>query len=113
MLLLLLLLLASAGPALAQTPPKPPIGPPVVTSPNGAIVVTIGTEGQLTWSVSHRGRAILQPSPLALRLGDGRVLGEKPLLTTSFTRSIDRTLKPVVRYRRAEVRDRFNEVVFA
>jgi len=106
-------LTATAGPALAQTPPRPPIAPPVVTSPNGAIVVTIGTEGQLTWSVTHRGRAILQASPIALRLGDGRVLGEKPLLTTSFTRSIDTTLKPVVRYRRAEVRDCFNEVVFA
>ena len=111
--LLSLLLLASASPALAQTTPRPPVGPPVVTSPNGALVVTIGTEGQLTWSVTHRGRAVIQPSRIAMTLGDGRVLGEKPLLTTSFTRSIDTILKPVVRYRRAEIRDRFNEVVFA
>ena len=106
-------LLASAtAPAPAQAPPRPTIGPPVVTSPDGALVVTVGTEGQLTWSVTRRGRAVIQPSRIAMTLGDGRVLGEKPLLTTSFARSVDTILKPVVRYRRAEIRDRFNEVVF-
>ena len=108
-----LLLLSAAGAAFAQAPPRPPLGPPVVTSPDGALVVTIGTEGQVTWSVAHRGRAVINPSPVAVKLGDGRVLGEKPLLTTSFRRSVDTVLKPPVRYRRAEVRDRFNEVVFA
>jgi alpha-glucosidase len=109
----LLLLLAAVGAAFAQTAPRPPIGPPVVTSPNGALVVTIGTEGQVTWSVTHRGRTVIEPSPIAMKLGDGRVVGEKPLLTTSFRRSTDAILKPSVRYRRAEIRDRFNEVVFA
>ena len=109
----LLLLLVAVGAAFAQTPPRPPIGPSVVTSPNGALVVTIGTEGQVTWSVTHRGRAVIEPSPIAMKLGDGRVIGEKPLLTTSFRRSIDTVLKPSVRYRRAEIRDCFNEVVFA
>ena len=109
----LLLLPVAVGAASAQTAPQPPIGPPAVTSPNGALVVTIGTEGQVTWSVTHRGRAVIEPSPIAMKLGDGRVLGETPILTTSFRRSIDTILKPPVRYRRAEIRDRFNEVVFA
>jgi len=109
----LLLLLVAVGAAFAQTPPRPPTGPPVVTSPNGALVVTVGTEGHVTWSVTHRGRVVIEPSPIAMKLGDGRVLGEKPLLTTSSRRSIDTVLKPSVRYRRAEIRDRFNEVVFA
>ena len=108
-----LLLLVAAGNAVAQAPLRPTTGPPVVTSPNGALAVTIGTERQLTWSVTHRGRTVIQPSRIAMTLGDGRVLGEKPLLTTSFTRTTDTILKPVVRYRRAEIRDRFNEVVFA
>jgi alpha-glucosidase len=102
-----------ASPASGQTPPRPPVGPPVVTSPNGALAVTIGTEEQLTWSVTHRGRTVIQPSRIAMTLGDGRALGEKPLLTTSFRRSNDTVLKPAVRYRRAEIPDRFNEVVFA
>ena len=112
MMAVALLAAGSAG-ALAQTPPRPASGPPTVTSPDGRLVVTIGTEGQLTWSVSLRGRVVLAPSRIAMTLGDGRVLGEKPLLTTTFTRSIDTTLRPVVRYRRAEIRDRFNEAAFA
>ena len=108
MMALALLAAGSAG-TLAQTPPKPASGPPAVTSPDGALVVTIGTQGQLTWSVSLRGHAVLAPSRIAMRLADGRVLGEKPLLTTTFTRSVDTALRPVVRYRREEIRDRFNE----
>jgi alpha-glucosidase len=109
--------LAALAPALglahAQTAPPKASGPQEVTSPGGSLVVTIGTEGQLTWSVSLRGRVVLEPSRIAMTLGDGLVLGEKPLLTTSFTRRIDTILKPPVRYKRAEVPDRFNEAVLA
>jgi alpha-glucosidase len=108
-----LVFFAATGSALAQAPPRPPIGPPALTSPNGTIVVTLGIEGQLTWSVSLRGNVVLEPSRIAMTLGNGRVLGEKPQLTTSFTRRIDTVLKPPVRYKRAEVRDRFNETVLA
>jgi alpha-glucosidase len=80
-----------------------------VTSPGGGLTVTIGTEGALTWSVSHHGRTLVRPSRLALTLGDGRVLGASPAVTGTATRSIDQALKPPVPYRRAEVRDRFNE----
>jgi alpha-glucosidase len=47
-----------------------------------------------------------------MTLDGGRVLGEKPVLTTTFTRSADTVLQPPVRYKRAEVRDRFNEAIF-
>ena len=97
------------GLAQAQTaPPKAP-GPQEVTSPGGSLVVTIGTEGQLTWSVSLRGRVVLEPSRIALTLGDGRVLGGKPAVVRTATRSADQVLRPVVRQKRAEVRDRYNE----
>jgi alpha-glucosidase len=102
----------ASTPAGAQAPPGPP---PTftVSSPNGALSATIGVQGQLTWSVSLRGAPVITPSPIAMTLGDGRVLGEKPVVTTSFTRNADAVLKPPVRYKRAEVRDRFNEVTFA
>jgi alpha-glucosidase len=101
-----------AASARAQNPPGPP--PTLtVTSPGGALAVTIGVVGQLTWSVSLRGATVIAPSPIAMTLDDGRVLGEKPVLTTSFIRSADTVLKPPVRYKRAEVRDHFNEATFA
>lgn len=83
--------------------------PLTVSSPNGALTVTVGVDGQLTWSVAAAGRPILSPSRLALTLEDGRVLGDKPVVTGTTTRRVDRELRPVVRYRRASVRDAFNE----
>lgn len=80
-----------------------------VTSPNGAIVVTLGTGEALTWAVSVRGRPVLEPSRIALRLADGRTLGQQPRVSETSTRSVDSVLKPVVRVKRAEVRDHFNE----
>lgn len=84
-------------------------GPLRVTSPGGALEVTVATDGVLTWSVAHRGRTILRPSRLALTLGDGRVLGTAPKVTATSVRSIDQALTPPVAYRRARVADRCQE----
>jgi len=79
-----------------------------VTSPNGALVVTVGTDGQLTWAVSYHGRSILLPSRIGLALAD-RTLGERPSVSATATRTVDQVVRPVVRVKRAEIRDHFNE----
>jgi alpha-glucosidase len=84
-------------------------GPLTLASPSGALVVTLGTEGQLTWSVSLRGRQLLRSSRLAMVLDGGRVLGDRPVVSGTSTQPADRVLKPVVRVKRAEIRDRYNE----
>jgi len=103
--------------AAAQAPAqKAPPGPPKsvqVASPNRDIVVTLTTDGQIAWSIAYRGAPLTRPSPLALVLDGGRTLGAKPVLTTTMSRGVDTVLRPPVRYRRAEVRDRFNEATFA
>lgn len=83
--------------------------PLTVSSPDGALTVIVGTDGHLTWSLSAGGRPILAPSRIALTLDDGRVLGDAPVVTGTTTRRVSRVLRPVVRYRRAEVPDAFNE----
>jgi len=100
---------AQAGPALAQTPSRKPAGPLTVASPGGAVVVTIGTGGDVTWAVTFKGREVLKASRLAMTLDGGRVLGGAPVVAGTATQAVDRALKPVVRAKRAEVRDRFNE----
>jgi len=100
---------AHAGPALAQTPSRKPAGPLTVTSPGGAVVVTIGTTGSVTWAVTFQGREVLKASRLAMTLDGARVLGAAPVVAGTATQAVDRTLKPVVPAKRAEVRDRFNE----
>jgi alpha-glucosidase len=76
-------------------------------------VVTLATDGQLTWSIAYRGAPLTLPSPIAMVLDGGRTLGAKPVLTTTMSRGVDTVLRPPVRYRRAEIRDRFNESTFA
>jgi alpha-glucosidase len=83
--------------------------PLTVASPNGALVVTVGVGEQLTWSVTLRGRAILLPSRIGMSLASGQVLGAKPVVSTTSTRAVNEVLRPVVRIKRAEVRDHFNE----
>jgi alpha-glucosidase len=99
-------LLAAGRPAAAQ----PPAGPPLtLASPNGAIVVTVGTADDLTWAVAVRGRPVLLASRISLTLAGDRVLGARPAVTGTATRSVDQVLRPAVRAKRAEIRDRFNE----
>jgi alpha-glucosidase len=98
-----------AGRVFARPAPQRVTGPLTVVSPNGALVVTLGIDGQLTWSVALRGGQILRPSRIAMTLDGGRILGEKPVVSGTAVRAADTTLKPVVRIKRAEIRDHYNE----
>lgn len=83
--------------------------PLTVASPGGAILVTVGTGADLTWSVTVDGRPVLLPSKISLTLDGNRGLGANARVRATTTRSVDQVLRPVVRVKRAEVRDRFNE----
>ena len=107
LLVLAALVLGRPAPCAAQPAPA---GPLTVDSPNRAISVTIAnTNGALTWSVAVRGKPLLRPSRIAMTLDGDRVLGVQVSVTGTTTRTNDAVLRPVVRYKRAEVRDRFNE----
>jgi alpha-glucosidase len=80
-----------------------------VASPDGRNVVTIRTAPRLTYSVSAGGTRLVEPSPISLTLQGGDVLGERPVVTGTTTRTVNEVHKPVVRIKRADVRDRFNE----
>ena len=84
-----------------------------VSSPNGALVVTVGTSPALNYSVSLRGRPIILPSEIGLAMAGGEVLGtDAAVLQSPPPQSIDRVLRPVAPTKRAEIRDRFNECRF-
>ena len=80
-----------------------------VQSPDGRLRVSVLTGSRLTWSVTNRGRVILEPSALSMTLDGGRMIGRAPIVTATSTRSGDTTLRPIVRIKRQEIRDRFNE----
>ena len=102
--LTIFLVLLVTLPASAQ-----PAAPLQIASPDGALVVTVGTGERVTYRVAYRGRELVLPSALAITLADGTILGADPVMSETTTRSVDQVLRPVLRVKRAEVRDRFNE----
>lgn len=85
------------------------VAPLEVASPGGALVATVAAGEALTYEVKHRGRPLVLPSEIGLQLADGVTLGANPRVVGSSTRSVDGILRPVLRIKRAEIRDRFNE----
>jgi alpha-glucosidase len=80
-----------------------------VSSPDGRISVGIAAGAELTYSLSVGGRQILQPSPISMTLDTGRVLGKPAIAVASTMRSVDQKLHPVLKVKRAEIRDYYNE----
>jgi alpha-glucosidase len=99
-------LLWPAGGATAQQATAKPL---TVASPNGTIVASVTAGSDLRWSVDVAGKPVLLPSSIGLTLDAGRVVGALPKVRATTTRTVDQILRPVVRVKRAEVRDRFNE----
>jgi alpha-glucosidase len=109
-----LVLASFAGPAAAQTArpagkAAPTPAPLTVASPDGALTVTVATDSRVTWAVSLKGRPILKASHIGMVFDGGREIGRAPRVLGTSVRSADVTLRPVVRIKRAEIRDRYNE----
>ena len=81
-----------------------------VTSPDGTITIGVGAADALTYSVSVNGREVVSPSRISMTLQGGVVLGAKPSVVRSSTTEENRVLRPVVRIKRAEVRDRYRQL---
>ncbi len=99
-------MLSSVGVSSAQPQGAKPL---TVASPGGAIVVSVSVGQDLRWSVDVGGKPVLLPSSIGLTLDAGRAIGALPKVRSTTTRTVDQVLRPVVRVKRAEVRDRFNE----
>lgn len=81
-----------------------------VSSPDGGLRVDVTTgHGPMTWTVSLDGHEALLPSPMGLRLADGRVLGDAARVRRTSRRSVDEAFA-TPHYRQAEVRDCYNEL---
>jgi alpha-glucosidase len=80
------------------------------TSPDGRIQVTVHTGPELAYSVAVGRRPVLHPSPISMKLASGEVLGKPAAAAGSDRRSVDRLLRPVLRVKRAEIRDRYHEL---
>ena len=76
-------------------------------SPDGktSVRVDVGADA-VTYSVLRDGRELIAPSPLALKLADGRVLGQKPVVRKASAKSVDERIEAPF-YKRNTIEDRY------
>ena len=80
-----------------------------LSSPDGALTVTVEAGGVLRYSVSREGTLLLSPSEIGLFLEDGRALDASSKVRKVTRRSVDKTVAAPV-YKKAQVRDHFQEM---
>lgn len=80
-----------------------------VQSPDKRIEIRIRTAGQLRYDVVVKGRAVLENCNISLDV-EHQKLGTDPKVMDAKTGSHDEVIKPVVRQKFAEIRDRYNEL---
>jgi alpha-glucosidase len=78
-------------------------------SPDKDISVTIEAGEQLTYSVMHGNTCVLAPSPIGMQLGDGTMLGTKPVVKNTKTSSVNQTLASPL-YKKAEIPEVYEEL---
>ena len=78
-------------------------------SPDKDISVTIEAGEQLTYSVMHGNTCVLAPSPIGMQLGDGTMLGTKPVVKNAKTSSVNQTLASPL-YKKAEIPEVYEEL---
>ncbi len=81
-----------------------------VISPDGRITVTVTTGNKIYYSVNHDEQRIIIPSPISVKIEPGIILGSNPQVTGTRSRSVNTTLKPVVKQKNAVINNRFNEL---
>lgn len=80
-----------------------------VTSPDGGLSATVSAGDSLTYSISFRGKTVLDSSPVSMTLDDGTVWGHGSRLSWTRRSSSDATVSSPF-YRSSEVRDRYNSI---
>ena len=92
-----------AGPA-AYAQPTPVYH---VKSPDGKLDLTVQAGPVLRWAVQHEATVVLAPSPIALTLAGGEVLGHKAVVQSAKTTTVNTTIAAPI-YKKREVVDNYN-----
>jgi len=84
-----------------------------VKSPDGNLVVQIKIEEKTEYSILFKGKEIVHPSEISLFLANGITTGKNPRIKSYKYNVIDETIIPVVKEKRAEVRNHCNEIAIS
>lgn len=80
-----------------------------VLSPDGKLSATVVVGTSVSYTVALDGLQLIAPSEISMTLSDGIVFGQNDRVRKVTRRSVDQVLSAVI-YKKAEVRDNFNEM---
>lgn len=63
-----------------------------VTSPNGNLTLTVTTGADIKYTVTHGATILITPSPIALTINGGIILGANPVVINTETSSVNGTI---------------------
>ncbi|WP_426324598.1 glycoside hydrolase family 97 protein [Pedobacter sp. R-06] len=78
-------------------------------SPNGKIDLALETGAKISWSVKHENTAVIVPSTISLRLGNGVVLGNNAKIINTKKSSVNTVINTPV-YKKKSVVDEYNQL---
>ena len=78
-------------------------------SPDKDITITIEVGEQLTYAVTHGNTCVLAPSAIGMKLGDGTMLGKRPVVKDAQAQSVNQTLSSPF-YKKAEIPEIYEEL---
>ncbi|MBZ4652283.1 MAG: Retaining alpha-galactosidase [Proteiniphilum sp.] len=81
-----------------------------ISSPDGRLTAEVTVGEQLTWSLSHDGTQLIEPSPVSLTLQDGEQLGPNARVVRAKQQRADETI-PSPFWISSEVRNQYNELL--
>ena len=81
-------------------------------SPDGRLDMTVQMGATLMWAVQHEATPVLNPSPLALTLATGEVLGKQPQIKSAQPISVSATIMATF-YKKKLVKDIYNQLTLS
>ncbi|HUX58514.1 MAG TPA: glycoside hydrolase family 97 protein [Bacteroidales bacterium] len=82
-----------------------------VNSPDNRISLVVNVGSGIKWSASLDGKEIINSTKVAIRLADGKILGENEKIKRVKISQLNEIIKPVVAHKRSEITDNCNIIV--
>lgn len=93
-------------------PASPANQPYEIQSPDGKIALQVEVGEKLCWSVTRNGAPLILPSPIALQLQGGEILGDRARVKDAQTETVD-TQFQAINFRRARINNRYTRLNLA
>lgn len=84
-----------------------------LTSFDNNIKLTVNTKSKITWSVTYKGKSVIEPSEIAMTIDDHVVLGDNPRVSKKTETQKDEMIIPEVAQKASKIRDHYKQLTLS